>query len=165
MNNRFGNRQADRSEDARKSIPHGVYIAPNNPTIVYVTVCSKNRSPWLATQECHALLVSVWKDATAWVVGRYVMMPDHVHLFATIGQPELPLDNWVRYFKSQFTKRLRNPDCQWQTDHWDTRIRTAEMYEEKSWYVYQNPVRKSLVTSPELWPYQGVLNEIRWDVA
>jgi len=37
----------------------------------------------------HDLLCSVWREATAWLVGRYVIMPDHVHLFAAPGDIEL----------------------------------------------------------------------------
>jgi hypothetical protein len=61
---------------------HRVIRLPNRPTIVFVTVCTKARQPVLASQTMHALLRDVWSSATAWFVGRYVIMPDHVHLFA-----------------------------------------------------------------------------------
>src|SRR5260370_42370922 len=55
----------------RKHPAHGVIILPDQPTIVFVTVCAKDRKPWLATKEIHDLLRSVWIDARAWVAGRY----------------------------------------------------------------------------------------------
>jgi putative transposase len=146
----------------RKKPTHGVWINPDRPTIVFVTVCTQHRRTWLATSENHRLLRDVWNRSSAWLVGRYVLMPDHLHLFAAPGPLELPLDNWVRYWKSQFT-RLRNDDsCIWQTDHWDTRLRSDESYEEKWWYVRNNPVRAGLVAESAEWPFQGELNTLEW---
>jgi REP element-mobilizing transposase RayT len=50
----------------------------------------------------------------------------------------------------------------WQRDFWDTQMRSRAHYEEKLSYVRMNPVRKELVKTPEEWPYQGVIHEIRW---
>src|SRR5438270_13116046 len=50
----------------------------NNPVIVFVTVCTKNRKPILANDVTHALLRRAWIAADSWLVGRYVVMPDHV---------------------------------------------------------------------------------------
>src|SRR5437870_5293667 len=60
------------------------------PTIVFLTVCTKDRRPWLATDETHDLLREVWIASAAWLVGRYVVMPDHVHLFARPGGMDVP---------------------------------------------------------------------------
>ena len=119
----------------RKHPVHGVLIVPNRPTIVFLTVCTKDRQLWLATPEVHDLLCSVWTDAAAWLVGKYIIMPDHIHLFAAPGQIEIPFDNWVRYWKSQFSKRHRNPAHRWQTDHWDRQLRASESYASKWEYV------------------------------
>jgi putative transposase len=89
-------------------------------------------------------------------------MPDHLHLFAAPGPLDLPLDTWVRYWKSQFTKVHREGPRNWQTDHWDTRLRSEESYEERWWYVRNNPVRAGLVARTEEWPFQGELNRLEW---
>jgi putative transposase len=146
----------------RKKPAHGVWIDPSSPTIVFVTVCTRDRLPWLATEENHGRLRDVWEQAQAWLVGRYVLMPDHLHLFAAPGSLELPLDTWVRYWKSLFTKVHREGFRNWQTDHWDTRLRSEESYEEKWWYVRNNPVRAGLVARAEEWPLQGELNRLDW---
>jgi REP element-mobilizing transposase RayT len=140
----------------------GVRVESGKPTIVYVTVCTKDRERWLATAEVHDLLVGAWKGATAWLVGRYVVMPDHIHLFAAPGQPELPLENWIRYWKSQFSKAHKDPERAWQPLQWDRRLRSSDSYEEKWEYVRNNPVRHKLVERAEDWPYQGELNVLRW---
>src|SRR4051812_41874204 len=95
---------------------HGVRLTASAPVIVYVTVCTKRRVPWLATPDIHDLLVQTWQSATAWIVGRYVVMPDHLHHFAAPGTPELPFDNWVRFWKSRFTKAHRNTSHEWHVD-------------------------------------------------
>ena len=75
---------------------------------------------------------------------------------------ELPLDNWVRYWKSQFTKRCHDAAQSWQVDHWDTRLRREESYEDRWNYVRSNPIRAGLVPSVDDWPFQGELNSLRW---
>ena len=125
----------------------------------------------------HALLRTVWTDADAWLVGRYVLMPDHLHLFCapnaarSVGSAgaspsrdgcTVPLDNWVRYWKSQSSRRCGDPRCRWQADHWDTRLRREQSYDAKWDYVVNNPVRAGLVARPEDWPFAGELHRLPW---
>jgi putative transposase len=147
---------------SRKKPAHGVQIDPSRPTIVFVTVCTEDRRAWLASRENHLALRDVWAEAAAWLVGRYMLMPDHLHLFAAPGRLDIPLDNWVRYWKSQFTRKHYRPTQEWQVDHWDTRLRSGESYDEKWWYVRNNPVRAGLVDNADDWPYQGELNVLPW---
>jgi putative transposase len=72
------------------------------------------------------------------------------------------LDNWVRYWKSLFSKRNGNRAQRWQPNHWDTRLRREESYDAKWEYVRNNPVRSGLVTLPEDWPYAGELHALDW---
>ncbi len=147
----------------RRHPAHGMFLSDTKPTIVFLTVCTKDRRPWLATPENHALLRSIWTVATSWLTGRYVLLPDHVHIFVAPGRPELPLENWVKYWKSQFSKNHGNREHRFQTDHWDTRLRRGESYEAKWNYVRNNPVRHGLVSRPEDWPFQGEIYELRWE--
>ena len=129
---------------------------------MYDTVCTSGRIPWLANELVHQLLCQVWNEATAWLLGHYVIMPDHVHLFAQETESSISFENWARYWKSQFTRRHKVAEHRWQTDHWDVRMRNADQYEEKWLYVLQNPVRRGLAASPADWPFQGELHEVRW---
>jgi putative transposase len=147
----------------RKHPAHGVSLQDTEFPIVFLTVCTKDRRPWLASEAVHQLMRDTWRNATAWLVGRYVIMPDHIHLFAAPGPNTLPLENWVRFWKSQFTKLHKKPLDRWQVDHWDTRLRSWESYEQKWLYVRDNPRRHGLVTDAGDWPFQGELNELRWD--
>lgn len=147
---------------SRKHPVHGVLVQPDQPTIVCVTVCTKDRVRWLNDGGVHDLLVEVWTDADLWRVGRYVIMPDHIHLFAG-KYGDISLDNWVRYWKSQFSKRHSNKNHRWQTDHWDHRVRTPADYEARWNYIYWNPVRAELVPEPDLWPFSGTIHDLGWD--
>jgi putative transposase len=147
---------------ARRRPAHGVLVIPSQTTIVFLTVCCKKRSPWLATAAHHQLLREIWADQSCWSVGQYVLMPEHLHLVAAMASERVPLDNWVRYFKSQFTKRNRNPSCVWQTDHWDTRVRSVTHLEERIGYMQQNPVERGLSTRADDWPYQGRVHPWGW---
>jgi REP element-mobilizing transposase RayT len=146
----------------RKRPAHGVFISTGLPTIVFLTVCTHQRMPWLACRSVHAALVQVWKEADAWTVGGYLLMPDHVHMFCSPRTLEFTLDAWVSHWKRKFS-RLRLPGTgAWQRGFWDTRLRREENYGDKWEYVRQNPWRKGLASQDEPWPYQGILNELWW---
>jgi putative transposase len=150
----------------RQHPAHGVHEYLGNPTIVFDTACSKDRQPWLACNEVHSLLREVWQKATAWQVGRYMIMPDHVHYFAAYTGSAIKLENWAKYWKSQFTKQWKQlhgiEPGRWQTDHWDRRIRTFPEYEAKWNYVVENPIRAGLVKRSEDWQYQGHIFVLPW---
>ncbi|MCX8038879.1 MAG: hypothetical protein N3D11_17900, partial [Candidatus Sumerlaeia bacterium] len=85
-----------------------VIEALNRSIIVFLTVCTKDRQPILANPFMHDLLIQAWSIADHWLVGRYVIMPDHVHLFcAPATWPTMPLKRWVSYWKSVVTRALR----------------------------------------------------------
>ena len=147
----------------RKHPTHGILVVDHQPTIIFDTVCTKDRKKWLACDEVHQLLQETWKDADAWLMGRYVVMPDHIHFFAGAVDPSVPYENWVKYWKSQFSKKHHNKQHRWLVDHWDRRVRSEDKYEEKWEYVRRNPVRHELVKTPEEWPYQGEVNALRWN--
>jgi putative transposase len=146
----------------RKRPASGVHMFIDTPTIVFVTVCTKDRVPWLANPKCHSLLLDVWKRADAWQVARYVVMPDHIHFFACPGLSDLNLDTWVKFWKSLFTKTRCKVEERWQRNQWDTRMRTAAQYADKWEYVRNNPVRHRLVLTTEEWPFQGELVDLQW---
>jgi len=125
-------------------------------------MCTKDRRKWLATEEYHGLLQTAWQEATGWLVARYVVMPDHVHLFAAPGEMDVDLDTWMRYWKRLFSSLHGRREHRWQAGHWDRRLRTGESYDEKWQYVRNNPVRHGLVAKPDDWPFQGELHVLHW---
>lgn len=209
----------------RKKPAQGVRIDLGRPTLVFITVCTKDRVPWLACDEAHRLLVETWRRADAWLVGKFVLMPDHLHLFAAprlgrslalpgdplrlggrlalpeepirpdtnlappgaheagfagratlprsrakripqrggnLALPDISVERWLRYWKSQFSKSHSHADWVWQSSAFHHRLRGDESYTQKWHYVQENPLRAGLVSDAVAWPYQGEVYALRW---
>jgi len=151
----------------RKSPIHlPVRLEVNRSAVVFVTVCTDKRKSILARPESHLLLIDAWRRAGAWSVGRYVVMPDHVHMFcAPAGADGPSLTRWVQYWKALVSRAWPRREEQpiWQKFFWDRQLRKGEQYEAKWEYVRQNPIRKGLVAEAEDWPYQGEINLLVWE--
>ena len=69
--------------------------------LVFVTVCTKDRCAVLANPHAHEALLAAWANSRDWLVGRYVIMPDHLHFFCAPGRHDYPaLSKWMAYWKS-----------------------------------------------------------------
>jgi REP element-mobilizing transposase RayT len=99
------------------------------------------------------------------MVGRYVIMPNHLHFFCAPSDESVVLTRWAQYWKALASRSWprRNERPIWQRDLWDTRLRHGDSYEAKWEYVRSNPVRHGLVTTADQWPYQGELTALWWD--
>ncbi len=151
-----------RGQKLRRRPAHGVHLLTGQPTIIFLTVCTKNKDRWLACEQAHSFLLQAWRKADAWQVGRYVLMPDHLHLFCAPANIGITLDNWVRFWKNRFQYDTHKTGWHWQSNHWDTRLRRSQSYDQAWEYVRQNPERAGLVTDRSQWPYQGTIHELRW---
>ncbi len=120
----------------------------NRPIVQFLTVCVMHRRPILADPEIADLLVEAWKKADRWLVGRYVIMPDHLHFIcAPADLNPFPLAKWMAYWRNEVTRRWRRPSEKpiWQRDWFDRQLRTGESYDQKWAYFRENPVRAGLV--------------------
>jgi putative transposase len=137
----------------------------DNP-IVFLTTCTYQRCKILASSKCDKILREIWQrsaDHDGWWVGNYILMPDHVHLFA---RPEIGarrMAEWVQMWKSVSSRRIAavlsiKPSI-WQPEYFD-RLRSSENYSEKWHYVEQNAVRARLVETIEEWPYRGTITDL-----
>jgi len=135
----------------RRPAHHPPLTRDNRTTIIFVTVCTAGRRPLLGSTEAHETLREAWQAATGWSVGRYVILPDHLHLFCAPGVEEPPpLRAWVRYWKTLASRRWPAATAQpiWQLGFWDRQLRSGESYRSKWDYVRGNPVRHGLVPRP-----------------
>ena len=137
----------------------------NRSNIVFVTVCTHQRKPVLANALMQKHIVEAFNMAEHFMVGRYVIMPDHIHFFCAPNRhPPESLKKWLSFWKSQVTRRCDNTITKpiWQREFWDRQLRSGESYSEKWAYVRQNPVRAALVKSADEWPFQRELNQLTW---
>ena len=130
----------------------------------FLTFCAHKRQPILAREEVHEAFRTFSFAAVSRnvYVGRYVIMPDHVHLFAAFGE-ETPLSGWIKSLKNYLSATLRNLGVEaphWQKGYFDHLMRSEESYGSKWDYVFQNPVRHRFVTEAELWAFQGEINPL-----
>jgi putative transposase len=89
----------------RQAPAHGAHIFLGQPNIFFVTVNAKDREACLATAEEQSWLVRLWQqEATAWRVGYYLLMPDHVHFFCSPYDLHFGIDTWIAFWKHQFSR-------------------------------------------------------------
>lgn len=129
--------------------------------LYFVTFNTHRHSKLLANRAVHDAFVAFGSEAEkrGIAVGRYVLMPDHAHLFVR-GGSEFILAQWVRMLKRVLSKAIPDESPHWQEGFFDHLIRHRESYSEKWEYVRQNPVRAGLVTDADAWPFQGEITHL-----
>jgi putative transposase len=133
--------------------------------IYFITTCTHNRLPVLAQPEATDILRTEWHQALdrhGWAIGRYVIMPDHVHFFGKPAVEAKPLsefmNRWKEWTSKGLAKRFTITPPIWQPEFFDHILRSSESYSEKWLYVQNNPVRAGLCPDAEKWPYQGFIH-------
>jgi putative transposase len=189
--NNFGNVNLPQvNQFPRRQNPSpGVHILSGQPNIILLTITTEKRAPWLTNEPARRLLHQTWSEATAWLVGDYLLMPDHLHLFCAPRDLHFTIETWMAYWKREFTmkqKRLARisakrdrllapptedrqvagrssgPEWRFQPRGWHHRLRDGDSYSEKWLYVQENPVRRGLVKRMEDWPFKGRVFDLIW---
>jgi REP element-mobilizing transposase RayT len=133
--------------------------------LFFLTICIRNRRPLLEDKEVHQIWLSFTSASTARLnvhVGRYVFMPDHIHVFVSCEDSKV-LSAWVKALKGTLSRHFRNaqvPGPFWQKGFFDHLLRSGESYQNKWDYVVQNPVRAGLVARSEDWLYAGEIENL-----
>lgn len=133
--------------------------------IYFLTACTQARAPWLACSEIHESFAAFCLGASdrGAFVGRYVLMPDHMHLFASFQPGTIVLSDWMKSLRNRLSKTLRSMGRRaphWQDGFFDHVLRSSESYEQKWLYVRDNPVRAGLVSRTDDWPYKGEIHRL-----
>ena len=132
--------------------------------VYFVTICTHMRRPILTSPAIHEVLRVEWESARTrhgWLVGRYVVMPDHVHFFCAEPMEGARhalsrfIGGWKEWTAKGARRILGEPGSLWQEEFFDHVLRSDESYGEKWAYVRENPVRAGLADSWEKWPYRG----------
>jgi REP-associated tyrosine transposase len=139
----------------------GVYSFPNCPTIAFLTICTLQRQTGLATRVVHEALLQAWAAADDWLIGDYLLMPDHIHLFCAPQMHNHSIEEWITFWKRRFRIMCKSAP-RFQSRGFHHRLRRSESYDQKVNYVRDNPVRAGLVREPEDWEFKGQLNVLPW---
>ena len=156
------NPNSQNCEIGRKNPATGVFIRLGCPNFVLLTVATESRIPWLADSEAHRFLRETWCAATAWWVGDYLLMPDHLHLFCAPRDLSFTIEQWITFWKRDFRRRHGRENWSFQPRGWHHRLRQDEDYSTKWLYVQENPVRKGLVAQIDDWPFKGTIHQLVW---
>jgi len=147
----------------------------SNAPVYFVTFNTHTRASLLARPEVHKAFIEYCRRAADFRigVGRYVLMPDHIHLFVCFGVGcTTTLGAWVKGLKRELDRVLLSMGSQrvqlagqklssfWQPGFNDHVLRNDESYAQKWEYVFQNPVRGGLVARAEDWAYAGEIIRI-----
>lgn len=132
--------------------------------LFFVTLNTYERKCLLADAVVHRVFLAYCERGLSLGVGvgRYVLMPDHIHLFVRLN-PNVSLMQWVRNLKRSISASILEQAPHWQEGFFDHLLRGEDSYAQKWEYVRQNPVRAGLTASHENWPYQGEIVPLRFD--
>ncbi len=128
--------------------------------VYFITVCTIRRQQILVGRPLADVVTRALRhtaEMRGWHVGKYVLMPDHIHFFCAPGDAA-DLSRFVGGFKQESTRRSWEAGWQgrlWQREFFDHLLRDGESYEQNWWYVRNNPVRAGLCLRPEDWAWQG----------
>jgi putative transposase len=134
----------------------------------FITCCTHRRQRLLANSTVHTSFVRFAQRAYnqhGISIGRYVIMPDHLHFFVTPGE-NTDLAPWIGTLKrvvGQAVNLHGSAKPIWQRGFFDHVMRTAESYGQKWQYVSENPIRAGLVRPAEKWPYAGEIVALCYD--
>ena len=126
-----------------------------------------NRRKILAQSPIQEAFIEFGKNGPehgAWL-GKYVLMPDHLHAFVSLDDEKTTLANWMKSLKNSLSKALRAQRISaphWQKTFFDHVLRNSESYSEKWEYVCENPVRAGLVEHSKDWPFQGEIFSLEY---
>jgi REP element-mobilizing transposase RayT len=126
--------------------------------LFFVTFCTRDRSVIADLSGAHRAFREYSEKAYDHhiAVGRYVIMPDHVHLFVQ-GDDQFNLSSWIGGLKRALSVAVQSDHSRptWQPGFFDHLLRSDESYDGKWQYVRENPVRAGLVPIADDWPHQG----------
>jgi REP element-mobilizing transposase RayT len=137
-----------------------------DPPLYFVTFGTAERHCCLANEVIHQQFMDFGKRLSQHgsSIGRYVIMPDHIHCFVRIG-PSQKFGLTIGFLKKSLSASLNKNGVNgphWQPSFFDHLIRSPDSYSEKWDYVYNNPVRAGLVKQAEDWPFSGEIVQISY---
>ena len=154
-------------------MPKGLRRIYGRRDLHFVTCSCYRREPLLGTARRRDAFVRVLEQTRRGyrfdVIG-YVVMPEHVHLL--IGEPEVGNPSTVmQVLKQRSAWAIRGrrkhgssgqgrfwkdePHPFWQARFYDFNVWSRQKRSEKLRYMHRNPVKRGLVSSPELWPWSS----------
>lgn len=127
--------------------------SPGADYFLTVNLADKN-GPNLTPVARHAVRAEIEaiENSGHWHVRGAVIMPDHLHLLATLG-PSLPISRAVARLKSKTRAALAAANTCWQDNYYEHRLRPHEDVGKVLLYIFLNPYRAALIPAAEQYPW------------
>jgi REP-associated tyrosine transposase len=126
----------------------------------FITCSCYGRLPLLGTARRRDVVLQVLEEVRLkfrFTVVGYVAMPEHIHLL--ISEPQVGSPSTVmQLLKQTVARRVRAAKAAahfWQRRFFDFNVFTESKRIEKLRYMHRNPVKRGLVTAPELWDWSS----------
>ena len=156
--------EQDADRIGRRTPAQGVVLSSDMPLMLFCTVCADSHgTTWIAQELVQRALHDIWQDkASAWLVGDYVLMPDHLHFMCCPRRVSegVSVERWTAYWKHVLSRRLQQSGWRWQRVLFHTRMRSDAHLQEKVDYIRDNPVAAGLVKRPEEWQWRGTVHDL-----
>jgi putative transposase len=144
-----------RSKNIR--LPRANYVGQQH---YFVTICCFNRRRIFTDRSRCSWLLDGFRSENAsrdFAIHAYCLMPDHFHFLVEGLDPTSDLLNLIKSFKLKTSRAYIRQTGQvlWQRRFFDHILRPSESPESVAWYIWLNPVRKSLSPTVEAYPFSG----------
>jgi putative transposase len=126
----------------------------------FVTICCNNRIPHLKVPKTASRVIEILLESAAkesFELHAYCAMPNHLHFLAHGLSPRSNSLELVRLLKSRSAFEFKQERKQrlWESSFHDHILRKSDELEPIARYIWANPVRGGLCTSPEEHPFSG----------
>jgi putative transposase len=143
----------------RKNIrlPHADYLGRQ---WYFLTACTQDRLPCLQDGALvieHLDLLTLESNKQCFDIQAYCFMPDHLHLLVSGMEEASDCLAFIYGFKQRSAYAFKQTAGVrlWQHRAYDHVLRPKESWEAVAYYIWMNPVRKSLCARADDWPYSG----------
>lgn len=133
--------------------------------VYFITCCTYKRRPLLESKRVNDVITSELRDSNrrhGWHIGRFVVMPDHIHFLASPNVEAESLSkfmqSWKQWTSKQIASNLRLSPPIWQKGFFDHLIRCNAKRSEAWEYIRQNPVTAKICEKPEEYLYSGYID-------
>ena len=129
-------------------------LAPQETRTYFVTaVTAQRRSLFQVTANAELLQRTIleYRSQGRFLLHAFVIMPEHFHALITPA-PEVSLEKAMQFIKGGFSFRLKSKLNVWMRSFNEMQIMTKEKYIHCVSYIENNPVRRGLALTPEMYP-------------
>jgi len=126
----------------------------------FITACTGQGQPHLWDGRLVNVLLDLLRTqctSHSFDVYAYCFMPNHVHLELVGLSDSSDAITLLHDFKGIATSQARSLGVRnlWEKGFYDHILRNNDDHNGVAWYIFNNPVRKGLVSDPRDWPHSG----------